>query len=127
MLLPEHCTITQFIDKYLVEDESPDEILTDEQVRIACYDTEGRDTGNKNVKLRYKEFDIYVKRDVLHSATKDRLQYRYDLIADRLKYLLLKDEHVCGLHFEYEDEHNLFTKMTGYKRYHVVFSYKTTV
>lgn len=127
MLLPNKCTIIDFIDKYFIEDENTDELLTNEKVRISYYDSEGRDTGNKNVRLKYKEFDIYVKKDVLHTATQDRLQNRYDLIADRLKYLLLKDEHVCCMHFEYEDEHNLFTKMIGYKRYHISFSYKTTV
>lgn len=127
MLLPADCTITQFRDKYFIEDENPDEILTDEKVRIACYDASGRDTGNARVRNRYKNFDIYVKEDVLHNATKDRLQNRYDLIADRLKYLLLKDDRVCRMHFDYEDDYNLFTKMIGYKRYHIIFSYKTTV
>ena len=47
----------------------------------------GTDTGNAHVKRKYKEFDIYVKNDVLHNATDDRLQYRYNLIAQRLKEL----------------------------------------
>lgn len=64
MLLPEGCTILQFINKYFVESESTDEIITDEAVRISYYDSRGRETGNKNVRLRYKEFDIYVKKDV---------------------------------------------------------------
>ena len=72
MLLPEGCTITQFIDQYFIEDENPDEIMTDEPVRIVCYDSRGRDTGNANVRFRYKEFDIYVKQEVLHTATRDR-------------------------------------------------------
>lgn len=83
MLLPEDCTIIQFIDKYFIEDENADEIMTDELVRITYYDSRGRETGNKNVRLKYKEFDIYVRKDVLHTATRDRLQNRYDLIADR--------------------------------------------
>jgi DNA-directed RNA polymerase subunit L len=78
MLIPEDCTILQFIDKYFVEDENPDEIMTNEQVRIVYYDSRGRDTGNANVRFRYKEFDIYVHKDVLHNATHDRLQNRYD-------------------------------------------------
>lgn len=76
----------QFIDKYFIESETSDETITDEKVRISYYDSKGRDTGNKNVRLRYKEFDIYVRKDVLHNATADRLQCRYDLIADRIKY-----------------------------------------
>lgn len=128
MMIPEDCTIVQFIDKYFVESENTDEIITDEPVRISYYDSRGRDTGNKNVRFRYKEFDIYVKREYLHNATRDRLQYRYDLIADRIKYLLLRNDRVCHLHFEREDDgYNLFTKMIGYERFHITFSYKTTV
>ena len=128
MLIPEDCTITQFIDKYFVEDENSDEIITNEKVRISHYDSRGRDVGNANVRFRYKEFDIYVRQDVLHNATNDRLQNRYDLIADRLKYLLQRNEHVCHMRFEREEDgYNLFTKMIGYKRYHISFSYKTTV
>ena len=128
MLLPDECTVTQFIDKYFIEDENSDEIVTDELVRVVCYDSRGRDTGNQNVRLKYKEFDIYVRKDVLHTATRDRLQNRYDLIADRIKYLLLRHDCVCCLHFELEDDgYNLFTKAIGYKRYHIAFSYKTTV
>lgn len=68
-----------------------------------------------------------MKDDVLHTATDDRLQNRYDLIAERLKYLLLREKSICGLSFSYEDDYNLWTKTIGYKRYHIVFSYKTTV
>lgn len=127
MLLPEECTILDFIKKYFVEDMSPDEVLTNEIVRIAYYDSEGRDSGNKNVKCKYKEFDIYVKQDYLHNATNDRLQNRCHLVAERLKYLLLRNEHVCRMHFDYEDDYDLWTKMVGYKRYHIVFSYKISV
>lgn len=77
MCVPPETTITKFIDQYFIEDESPDEVIIKEQVRIAYYDSKGRDTGNKNVRNKYKEFDIYVKDDVLHNATPDRLQKRY--------------------------------------------------
>ena len=126
MLIPEGTTILDFIDRYFVRDENAGEVLINEPVRIVYWDSEGRDVGNRNVRLKYKEFDIFVKDDVLHNATRDRLQYRYDLIAERLKYLLLRDTHVQHLRFRYEDEYNLWTKTIGYKRYHIVFSYKTT-
>ena len=126
MLLPKNVTITQFIDKYFIEDEGGGEILTDEPVRICWYDTQGNDTGNMNVRMKYKEFDIYVKRERLHDATMDRLQNRYNLIAQRLKELLQGDE-VEGLHFEYEDEFNLYTKTPGYKRYHLDLYYFTSI
>ena len=127
MLLPEDVTILQFIDKYFIESMSPEEILTDEKVRISYYDEEGSDFGNPNVKGRYRRFDIYVKNDVLHSATKDKLQYRTHLIAERLKYLLLKDEYVCHIHYEFGNDYDLWTKMIGYQRYHIYFAYKITV
>lgn len=128
MLIPEDCTITRFRDKYFVEGEGTNEIMTDEDVRILCYDSQSGETGNKNVFLRYKEFDIYVKRDVLFNATDDRLQRRYDLIADRIKYLLCRTQTVCGIRFRVADPgYNLFTKLAGYDRFHVSFSYKTTV
>ncbi len=127
MMLPKNVTITQFIDKYFLEDEGGDEILTDEAVRICWYDSKGNDTGNSNVRLKFKEFDIYVKKEHLHDVTMDRLQNRYNLICDRLKYLLLRDEHVYGLHFEYEDEYNLYTKTIGYKRYHLDLFYFTSI
>ena len=106
MLIPSGTSITQFIEKYFIEDVSPDEIVTDEKVRIAFFDSEGRDSGNCNIKNKYKEFDIYVKKDSLHNATSDRLQKRYRLIADRIKYLLIREYHICNMHFDYEDEYN---------------------
>lgn len=127
MLLPEECTIIDFIREYFIEDLNPDEVISDHKVRISYYDSQGRDSGNKNVRCKYKEFDIYVKQDYLHNATYDRLQNRCHLIAERLKYLLLRQEHVCLMHFEYEDDYDLWTKTIGYKRYHIVFSYKISV
>lgn len=126
MLLPNDISIIEFIDKYFIQDENAGEQLISEPVRIIYWDSEGRDSGNMNVRNKYKEFDIFVKDDVLHTATNDRLQNRYDQIAERQKYLLLKDTHVQGLRFRYEDDYNLWTKTIGYKRYHVVFSYKMT-
>lgn len=127
MILPEDCGILDFVKRYFVEDMSPDELLVNEAVRIAWYDSEGGDSGNKNVKRKYKEFDIYVKQDHLHNATKDRLQNRCHLIAERLKYLLLRNDYVCRMRFEYEDDYDLWTKTVGYKRYHIAFSYKISV
>lgn len=127
MLLPEDCTIIDFVRDYFIEDLSPDEIITSQKVRVSYYDSQGRDSGNKNVKCKYKEFDIYVKNDVLYNATYDRLQNRGHLIAERLKYLLLRNDYVCRMHFEYEDDYDLWTKTVGYKRYHIVFAYKISV
>ena len=83
MLIPENTSIVNFIDKYFIQNEVGDEILCDEKVRVVYYDSKGKDTGNKGVRLHYKEFDIFVRDDVLHTASDDRLQNRYDLIAER--------------------------------------------
>lgn len=127
MLVPEKTTIIQFIEKYFINDAAADEVQVNEKVRIVYYDDRGNDTGNMNVHLKYKEFDIYCKEDVQYNASNDRIKGRTALIAERLKYLLLREKNICGLRFRYEDEYNMWTKTVGYKRYHIAFSYKTTV
>ena len=127
LCLPQDVTIAQFRDKYFTKGHgTTNEILTNEKVRVIWYDSEGRDTGNRRVKNKYKEFDIYVKQDVLFNATQDRLQYRYDLIAERLKELLCGSQYVGQMRFEMEDEYDVWTKTAGYTLYHVSFSYKVT-
>lgn len=126
MLIPENTAIVPFITKYFIEDAAPDALLTDEKVRVNHFDTQGYDTGNKNVIRKYKNFDIYVKDDFVYDATNDRLKSRTALIAERIKYLLLRDFYVCGLRFEFRDEYSLWTKTVGYKRYRLVFSYRIT-
>lgn len=76
----------QFIEKYFIVDASPDEILTNEPVRVVVYDTEGLGQRNMHVKGNYKAFDIFVRQNVLHTASQDRLQRRTTLIAERIKY-----------------------------------------
>lgn len=127
MCLPKDINIMKFVDKYFIQLQAGSEVLSDEAVRILYYDTKGGSTRNKNVFNKNKQFDIYVKQDQLHTATKDRLQNRYDLIVERLKYLLLNHGQQYGLRFRFNDSYNLWTKTQGYRRYHVVFSYKTTV
>lgn len=127
MCVPPQTTISQFIENFFIEDAGTDQLLTNELVRVVHYDSEGNGTGNKNVLLQYKEFDIYVKKSQLYNASNDRLKSRCRLIAERIKWILLKDQHIHNLHFEYENEYDMWTKTVGYKRYHIIFSYKTTV
>ena len=127
MLIPEDTSIVHFIGKYFIEDAAADEMLINEKVRVVHYDTQGSGTRNKDVKLKYKEFDIYVKEDVLYNTGEDRIKSRCNLIAERLRYLLLKNNYICCLRFAYEDEYNMWTKVVGYKRYHITFSYYITV
>ena len=127
MLVPENTPIVQFITKYFIEDAAPDVLLTTEQVRVNYYDAQGYDTGNPNVLRKYKNFDIYVKESVLYNATNDRIKSRAKLIAERIKYLLIREKIICGLHFDFRDEYDLWTKTVGYQRYHLIFAYRVSV
>lgn len=127
MLQPKGTTIDKFVDNYFIEDVNVGEILSNEKVRISYFDSNPSDTGNKNVKRRFKEFDIYVKSEVDHTVSRDYLKHRYHAIADRLKVLLHGKKGLYGLTFSFEDSYNMWTKTIGYSRYHVVFSYFTTV
>ena len=127
MLFPENATILQFTTKYFIKDAAPDALLTTEQVRVNYYDTQGYETGNPNVIRKYKNFDIYVKETELFNATNDRIKSRLNLIAERIKYLLIREKVICGLHFDFKDEYDLWTKTVGYQRYHLVFAYRVSV
>jgi len=119
--------IKMFIERYFIEDVLPDELITDENVRVLCYETEGAKFGNPNVLKKYLEFDIFVRNAVLYTATTDRLQRRDKLIFKRIRELLTGCSHVCNLRFQYEDDYHLGTKTVGFRRYHAVFSYKQTI
>lgn len=128
MLIPAGTDLMKFQDKYFIRDGSTDELLTTEKVRIVWHDDKlSRGLGNPNVFGHFKTFDIYVSEDVEHTATNDRLQSRQVLIAERIKYLLLRQHNCQNLHFEYEDEFDNWTKTVGYKLYKLTFFYITTV
>lgn len=128
MRIPEssRSNIREFIGKYFIEDAMPDEPVVNEDVRVIYYEEEGSKLGTPHVTKKILSFDIYVKESMLYNATNDCLQRRDKLIAQRLKELLLWKEHVCGLRFQYEDEYHLGARTIGYRRYHLVLSYKTT-
>lgn len=127
MLVPEGTDVLTFIDKYFIRDSSTDELLTNEKVRIIHSDTQGLRTRNRYVHGKFKHFDIFVSEDVERTATRDKLQSRQVLIAQRIKELLLQKKVQYGLQFTYEDEYDLWTKTVGYKLYHIVFFYMTNV
>ncbi len=104
----------------------PDELIINEDVRIVYYETEGSKFGTPHVTKKNLAFDIYVKDEVLYTATNDRLQRRDKLICQRIKELLSGETHVCGLRIQYEDEYHLGAKTIGYRRYHLALSYMTT-
>lgn len=127
MLVPVGTDIMTFQKKYFVRDVATDELLTKEKVRVVTHDDEGIPTLNKCVRVKYKNFDIFVSEDVEHTADIDRLKSRQVLIAERIKYLLLRQRVCENLAFQYEDEYDLWTKTVGYKEYRLTLFYKTTV
>jgi hypothetical protein len=52
LLVPaaEQKDIRAFISRYFVEDAMPDELVTDEKVRVVYYETEGSKLGNPHHK-----------------------------------------------------------------------------
>ena len=127
MLVPKDTDIVKFIDKYFIRDGSTDELLTNEKVRIVQHDSQGYDTGVKNVRGKYRDFDIYVSEDVEHTYDNDWLKSRQILIAERIKYLLLRNRYCERIRFYYEDEYDMWTKTVGYKLYRLTMLYKITV
>ena len=127
MLVPPGTDIMKFQDKYFIRDGSTDELLTNEKVRVVTHDEEGSETWNKGVRVKYKVFDIFVSEDVEHTADVDRIKSRQILIAERIKYLLLRQPVVENLRFQYEDEYDQWTKTVGYKEYKLTFFYKATI
>lgn len=127
MLIPQEYEddIVTFIQKYFVKDVTSDEIITNEDVRVCYFQSQGRSIGMNALK-KYWNFDIYVKDSVLHTATTDMLQSRDEMIAEKIKELLTDNRYVCQMRFHYEDSYDMYTKLVGYHRYRIVFSYKTT-
>lgn len=127
MLVPVGTDIMTFQKKYFIRDGATDELLTNEKARVVYHDDEGFPTGNKKVRGKYKNFDIFVSEEVEHTADVDRLRSRQVMIAERIKYLLLRQRVCEHLAFQYEDEYDMWTKTVGYKEYRLTLFYKTTV
>ena len=128
MLVPVGTDIMRFIDKYFIRDGSTDELLTNEKVRVVWHnESMSRGMTSRKIHGNFKVFDIFVSEDVEHTATTDRLKSRQTLIAERIKYLLLRQYYCENLHFDFEDEYDQWTKTVGYKLYKLTFFYITTV
>lgn len=115
--------IIKFIDKYFIRNPAPDELVTNEDVRICQGELAGRPIGKQMLK-KMLFFDIYVKNDHLHDTENDMLVFRTDRICEKMKEMLTDNKQVCNIEFRYEDDYDLFTKMVGYTRHRIVFSYK---
>lgn len=127
MMIPEddENNIVKYISNYLIRSNAPDEILTNENVRICYSEDAGRSLGSNCLK-KILNFDVYVKTKHLHNVGNDLLAFRTDKICQRLKELLTDEKQVCMIDFTYEDDYDLFSKLAGYTRRRIVFTYKIT-
>ena len=128
MEVPAGTNIITFIDKYFIRAGFTSEVLTNEPVRVIYGTLSSWETNNPHVTSNTMTFDIYVKTHELHNVGTDRLLYRTDLIADRIKQLLLKSHFVAdtGYHFVLAGEADLGTSVIGYSRKNVSFDYMKT-
>lgn len=128
MKIPAGTSIIQFVDKYFIRAGYTSEILTNEPVRI-IYGTLGSwETNNQKVSKNTLTFDIFVKQEELHNIGDDRLVYRTDLIADRIKQLLVSDHFVHNTAYKFwiVGECDLGSPVIGYNRKNVTFGYMKT-
>lgn len=117
--------IVKFINNYFIRSVAPDEILTHEDVRICYSEYTGRSIGSNCLK-KILNCDVQVKTNHLHDFGNDLLAYRTDMICQKLKEILTTEKQVCLIDFSYEDDYDLFSKLAGYTRHRIVFSYKIT-
>lgn len=89
MLIPEadRGNIIKFINNYFIRSVAPDEILTNEDVRICYSEYTGRNLGSNCLK-KILNCDVYVKTNHLHDYGNDLLAYRTDMICQKLKEIL---------------------------------------
>jgi hypothetical protein len=123
MLVPEGTGIIEFVDRYFVRAGYTSTLLTNENVRIVYGNVAAEDTDVPNVKKNEMSFDIYVKQEHAHNASRDRLEMRQELIANRLQYLLTKNRYLGGYRFWIKGQYDLGTKTIGYTRYNISFYY----
>lgn len=128
MLIPaaDKDDIMKFITEYLVKFPMTDEILEDHKVRVIYDDDQADDTNNPYVVRQKLTFDIFVKSDVLHTASNDRLKDRAVMIFERIKYLLTRSDNVCNIRFKAYRDFGVGARTIGYRRYRCIFTFYKT-
>lgn len=128
LMIPEadRGNIQVFADKYFINDPMGEEQLTDEKARVLYYATEANAMGNPHVKQKLLAFDIFVRRSERYTASDDGLRGRDKMIVQVIQELLTDNRYVGNMRFTYEDDYELGTKVVGFIRHHIVFSYKTS-
>lgn len=129
MMIPQKTNIIQFIDRYFIRAGYTSKTLKDEPVRIIYGNVRSTDVGSPAVTRERMSFDIYVKYEYLHNSQNDRLVFRNQMIAIRLKQLLLRKRYYRqdAYRFWVVNEGDLGTSTIGYSRYNITFEYMKTV
>lgn len=125
MKIPQGTSIINFIDNYFIKAGYTNKLLTNETCRIIYSDVKASDTNVPNITRNILAFDIYVKIEDLHNVGNDRLVFRTQLIAARLKYLLMKERYLLdsGYRMSMAGEWDNGTRTNGYARYTIAFYY----
>lgn len=125
MKIPDSTTIIEFVENYFIRAGYTGKLLTNQSVRIV-YGIVGNNYAgqNPNVVNNTLSFDIYVKTEDQRNATNDRLVYRNQLIANRLRYLLMNQQYLGGYRFRMSKESDMGTSTVGYTRYCISFAFK---
>lgn len=123
MKIPGKTGILQFIDRYFIRAGFTNKLLSDEVCRVVYAEMQGYETNVPNVRKNIMMFDIYVKEEELHNVGDDRLVFRTDLIADRIRFLLMKDRYVeeTGYRFWDAGDWDAGTRTGGYARKTISF------
>lgn len=126
MKIPEGTTIIDFIDNQFVRTGQAGVLLTNQSVRIIYGVINSSDTNNPGVSRDTISFDIYVKNDDQHNVCTDRLVQRNQVIAERLRSLLMNRENTYGYKFYEPKETDLGTSMIGQTRFNISFKFMRT-
>jgi hypothetical protein len=118
--------LRKFIAEYFVEDAMSDVLVKKQDVMIVYYGEKGDEIGSPNVVRKILSFDIYVRKERLHDCDADRMRQRTKMIAQILREVLTDRKHVQNMQFRYMDDYALGSKVVGYVRHHITFSYVVT-
>lgn len=118
--------LRRFVTDYFVENAMSDVLVTKQDVMIVYYGEKGSEYGAPNVVRKLISFDIYVRQERLHDCDEDRLRQRTKVIAQMLREILIGRRYVQNMQFRYVDDYALGSKVVGYDRHHITFSYVVT-
>ncbi len=122
MMLPKTATIIDFYEKYFIRTGTVSTVLKDETVRIN-YTMASISTLGERVGRNILSFDIYVKDKYQHNYSNDALTCRTELIALRLRQLLLGNRYNGVYRFYDPNEGDMNTSTIGYSRYNLTLSF----